>query len=231
MIGWREYRRPNIFVHPYWRRLAVILGIGTLSTLLGLTQPFISKLLIDDALLRRDWTRLWQVAGLMLGATVLGFALNILSSYQYVRVSAAMLFDMRIIRVLLPSGKSGDVNEPAFLSRAISRLILAYSQIAKLARGMATGFGWPWRAHVDGVPRDVPGPVRTSVSAILLSIRPSSYRRCSKVSNINIWPSLQHMPAPPEAPSEPSGPRPRAVSFGAALWRRNRTWAAVGRPT
>jgi ATP-binding cassette subfamily B protein len=32
----------------------------------------------------------------MFGATVLGFALNILSSYQYVRVSAAMLFDMRL---------------------------------------------------------------------------------------------------------------------------------------
>jgi ATP-binding cassette, subfamily B, bacterial len=32
----------------------------------------------------------------MFGATVLGYALNILSSYQYVRVSAAMLFDMRL---------------------------------------------------------------------------------------------------------------------------------------
>jgi ATP-binding cassette subfamily B protein len=32
----------------------------------------------------------------MFGATVLGFVLNILSSYQYVRVSAAMLFDMRL---------------------------------------------------------------------------------------------------------------------------------------
>ena len=36
------------------------------------------------------------VAGLMFGVTVLGFLLNILSSYQYVRVSAAMLFDMRL---------------------------------------------------------------------------------------------------------------------------------------
>jgi ATP-binding cassette, subfamily B, bacterial len=36
------------------------------------------------------------VALLMFGATVVGFALNILSSYQYVRVSAAMLFDMRL---------------------------------------------------------------------------------------------------------------------------------------
>jgi ATP-binding cassette, subfamily B, bacterial len=95
-IGWGEYRRLQIFLHRYWGRLAVILGIGVLSTLVGLTQPYISKLLIDDALLHRNWTKLWQVAALMFGATVLGFALNILSSYQYVRVSAAMLFDMRL---------------------------------------------------------------------------------------------------------------------------------------
>jgi ATP-binding cassette subfamily B protein len=39
---------------------------------------------------------LWWVAGLMFGVTVLGFLLNIVSSYQYVRVSASMLFHMRL---------------------------------------------------------------------------------------------------------------------------------------
>ena len=34
---------------------------------LGLAQPCISKLLIEDALLHRNWTRLWQVAGLRFG--------------------------------------------------------------------------------------------------------------------------------------------------------------------
>jgi ATP-binding cassette, subfamily B, bacterial len=96
VAGWGEYRRLKVFVRPYWGRLAIILSIGLLSTLLGLTQPFISKLLIDNALLHRDWAKLLQVAGLMFGATVLGFALNILSSFQYVRVSASMLFDMRL---------------------------------------------------------------------------------------------------------------------------------------
>lgn len=95
-INWREYGRVKVFVRPYAGRLALILAISLLATLLGLTQPFISKLLIDRALLRRDWTALWQVASLLFAATVLGFALNILSSYQYVRVSAAMLFDMRL---------------------------------------------------------------------------------------------------------------------------------------
>jgi ATP-binding cassette subfamily B protein len=58
--------------------------------------PFLSKLLIDTALLRRDWNALCWVAGLMFGGTVVGFLLNILASYQYVRVSAATLFDMRL---------------------------------------------------------------------------------------------------------------------------------------
>jgi ATP-binding cassette subfamily B protein len=36
------------------------------------------------------------VSGLMFAVTVLGFVLNIFSSYQYVRVSACVLFDMRL---------------------------------------------------------------------------------------------------------------------------------------
>ncbi len=95
-VSWGEYRRLRVFVRPYAGRLAGILAISLAATLLGLAQPFISKLLIDVALLHKNWTALWQVAVLMFVATVLGFALNILSSYQYVRVSAAMLFDMRL---------------------------------------------------------------------------------------------------------------------------------------
>lgn len=95
-IAWREYRRMGVFIRPYTSRLAGILVISLFATVLGLAQPYISKLLIDNALLHRNWTALWQVAALMFVATVLGFLLNILSSYQYVRVSAAMLFDMRL---------------------------------------------------------------------------------------------------------------------------------------
>jgi ATP-binding cassette subfamily B protein len=96
MTGWAEYGRIRVFLRPYAGRLVFILGISLVATLLGLVQPFISKLLIDVALLHRKWTALWEAAGLMLAAAVFGFALNILSSYQYVRVSAAMLFDMRL---------------------------------------------------------------------------------------------------------------------------------------
>jgi len=94
--NWGEYRRLSVFVRPYAGRFALILTIGLAATGLGLVQPYVSKLLIDVALLRHDWRALCWIAALMFAVTVLGFALNALSSYQYVRASAAMLFDMRV---------------------------------------------------------------------------------------------------------------------------------------
>jgi ATP-binding cassette subfamily B protein len=81
---------------PYRWRLVWILLTGVAATSFGLVQPYISKLLIDEALLRRDFHALLKVSLMMIGATTGSFALNILSSYQYVRVSALVLFDMRV---------------------------------------------------------------------------------------------------------------------------------------
>ncbi|MEK6284155.1 MAG: ABC transporter ATP-binding protein [Acidobacteriota bacterium] len=91
-----DYRRIFDYIFPYWRRLALVLGLSLVSTLVGLAQPYITKLLIDEALLRRDRQALTMVAALMVVVTVLGFALNIASSYRYIAVSAAVLFDMRL---------------------------------------------------------------------------------------------------------------------------------------
>jgi ATP-binding cassette subfamily B protein len=90
------YRRVFAYVVPYWRRLILVLAISLLSTALSLAQPYIAKLLIDEALLRRNMRALLAVAGIMVAVAVLGFALNILSSYRYVKVSAEVLFDMRL---------------------------------------------------------------------------------------------------------------------------------------
>jgi ATP-binding cassette, subfamily B, bacterial len=94
--GWAAYRRLKPFLRPYYARLGMILGISLVATALALAQPYISKLLIDSGLLRKDWRMLRWTAAMMFLATVLGFATNILASYQYVRVSAGMLFDMRV---------------------------------------------------------------------------------------------------------------------------------------
>jgi len=90
------YRRALRFIVPYWPRLVFVLFAGIAATGFSLLQPYISKLLIDDALLKRNLRMLLMISGLMFGVTVLGFVLNILSSYQYVKASASVLFDMRL---------------------------------------------------------------------------------------------------------------------------------------
>ncbi len=91
-----EYRRALVYVLPYWRKLVFVLVISLFSTILGLAQPYIAKLLIDEALLQRNLRALVTVAALMIVITVFGFVFNILASYRYVAVSADVLFDMRL---------------------------------------------------------------------------------------------------------------------------------------
>src|ERR1700729_4236553 len=80
-------RRALRFIVPYWPRLVFVLLAGVAATGFGLLQPYFSKILIDDALVKHNLRMLFIVSGLMFGLTVAGFVLNILSSYQYVRVS------------------------------------------------------------------------------------------------------------------------------------------------
>ena len=93
---WGTYRRLWVWLRPYTRGLVIVLLVSLCSTGLNLFQPYISKLLIDRALVPRNMTALIEISGLMLGVTLLGFLVNIASSYRYVQISAAMLFDMRL---------------------------------------------------------------------------------------------------------------------------------------
>jgi ATP-binding cassette subfamily B protein len=46
------YRRALRFLAPYWPRLATVLLAGIAATGFSLLQPYISKLLVDDAPLK-----------------------------------------------------------------------------------------------------------------------------------------------------------------------------------
>ncbi len=155
-----QYRRALAYISPYRGRLAIVGAVSLFSTLLGLTQPYISKLLIDEALLRRDREALLLVAGLMVAVTVLGFALNILSSYRYVKVSAGVLFDMRLavyrrLQELSPRfysrARLGDIvsrinNDIAEVQRISADAILSLlSNIVFLAGSVAIMLWLNWR--------------------------------------------------------------------------------------
>ncbi|MET0362545.1 MAG: ABC transporter ATP-binding protein [Sphingobium sp.] len=96
VADWRTYGRLRVFLRPYVRPLILVLLVSLLSTALGLAQPYLSKLMIDNALLRRDMGALLEISAVMIVVTVAGFVVNMIASYRYISVSAAMLFDIRV---------------------------------------------------------------------------------------------------------------------------------------
>ena len=84
------------FVTPYWRRLTLVLMLSLLSTGLSLLLPLISKDFFDNALLGRNLPALVRTSAMFAGFTLAGFVLNVMSGLRYTRVSAEILFDMRL---------------------------------------------------------------------------------------------------------------------------------------
>jgi ATP-binding cassette subfamily B protein len=89
-------RRAFAYLVPYWRRLVLVLVISLVSTAATLAMPFLSKDLIDTALVGRDADALRRIVLLFAALGVAGFALNVVSGLRYTRVSAEILFDMRL---------------------------------------------------------------------------------------------------------------------------------------
>ena len=89
-------RKLLAYAVPYWRRLTLVLVISLVSTALSLVLPYLSKSLVDRALLGRDARALGQILLTFVGITVLSFLLNMVSGLRYTRISAEILFDMRV---------------------------------------------------------------------------------------------------------------------------------------
>ncbi|MFN2566689.1 MAG: ABC transporter ATP-binding protein [Gemmatimonadaceae bacterium] len=92
----RDLRRALRYAVPYRRRLALVLGLSLLSTALSLALPYLSKDLVDRALLGRDAAALVRTVSTFAGITLASFALNVVSGLTYTRASAEILFDMRL---------------------------------------------------------------------------------------------------------------------------------------
>ena len=84
------------YLVPYWRRLILVLAISLISTATTLVIPYLSKDLIDHALVGRDLDALRRIVYWFVALGVLGFILNVTSGLRYTRVSAEILFDMRL---------------------------------------------------------------------------------------------------------------------------------------
>jgi ATP-binding cassette subfamily B protein len=90
------FRRALSYVVPYWRRLALVAALSLVSTALSLVLPYLSKTLVDRALLGRDLGALYRTVGLFALTSIAGFAMTAFTGLRYTRVSADILFDMRL---------------------------------------------------------------------------------------------------------------------------------------
>jgi ATP-binding cassette subfamily B protein len=148
------------YVRPYARALTPVVVLSLLGTGLGLAVPYLSKLLVDDALIAGDVGALLRILGLFVGATFAAYALNVLSGMRYTRVSADILFDMRLdlyrhLQRLSPrfyagtplgdlvSRINGDIGE---IQRVTSEAALAwFGQVVALAGTVAMLVYLDWR--------------------------------------------------------------------------------------
>ena len=91
-----DLHRGLAYIVPYRGRLAVVLALNLVGTGLALCVPYLSKTLVDDALLGGDLSALARVVGLFALVTGASFALNVASGLRYTKASAEILFDMRL---------------------------------------------------------------------------------------------------------------------------------------
>ena len=92
----REVRWALGFVRPYAKWLVLVLALSLASTALSLYIPYLSKDLVDTALLGQDGGALTRIVALFAGITVVSFGLNVVAGMRYTRTSADILFDMRL---------------------------------------------------------------------------------------------------------------------------------------
>ena len=134
-----QFRRALAYVVPYWRRLLLVFVLSLVSTGLALYVPYLSRSLVDGALLGGDGNALRRIVLTFALITVASFALNVVSGLRYTRVSADILFDMRLalyrhLQRLSPrffaSTRLGDImsrinNDISEIQRVASEVVLA----------------------------------------------------------------------------------------------------------
>lgn len=90
-----ETRRALAYVAPYRRGLAGVLGLSLAGTAIALVLPYSFRWFVD-ALIARNGAFLARTVGLFFGLTLVSYVLNVVSGLRYTKISADILFDMRL---------------------------------------------------------------------------------------------------------------------------------------
>src|SRR5215475_7491333 len=154
------------YVAPYWRRLGLVLLLSLLGTALSLVIPYLSKDLVDRALLGRDYHALVRILALFGAVSLASFVLNTISGLRYTRVSAEILFDMRLalyahLQQLSPRfyahARLGDImsrinNDIGEIQRVAAETALAWvGNVLFLAGSVAMMLWLDWRLFLVSV--------------------------------------------------------------------------------
>ncbi len=91
-----DFRRALSYLRPYRWQLALVVVSSLVSTGFSLVVPLLSRTLVDGAILAGDTGALRLVVLVFVAVTAAGFGLNVWSGLRYTRVSADVLFDMRL---------------------------------------------------------------------------------------------------------------------------------------
>ena len=135
-----DLRRALEYIIPYWRRLLLVLVLSLIGTALSLYLPYLSKDLVDRALLGRDVTALVRIVSLFTLITLLTFVLNVVSGLRYTRVSAEILFDMRLALYRHLQRLSPRFYARMPLGQIVSRINTDISEIQRVLAEAALGW-------------------------------------------------------------------------------------------
>ena len=127
-------------VAPYWRRLVLVVVLVLASTAVSLLIPYLYRGLVDSALLGRDAGALVRIVSLFVGLTVVGYLLNAVSGLRYTRVSADILFDMRLALFRHLQALSPRFYARMPLGQIVSRINADIGELQRVAAEMALGW-------------------------------------------------------------------------------------------
>lgn len=94
--GFTLFRRFNSYIYRYWKLGLAILILGNLSMLLGLVNPYIGKLILDNGILAKDLHYL--IVFSLLAVTIFAVSLLLSIAYDYLKNYALVKVEVDLSR-------------------------------------------------------------------------------------------------------------------------------------
>lgn len=132
-----QYRRLLVLLRPYWGGLARSILLGLVIGLVGMTPPYLSKLLIDEVYPARDVTLMEVLVGGLLAITLSVALMEAIRGYFQTHVSARLTN----ATVLLFFNHLQHLRARFFEKRQVGEVMSRFSDIRQALGTVSQGFG------------------------------------------------------------------------------------------